>query len=95
MKHTHAPQVYYSLAPKRRKQPQASATKEFYSRYSDLISLLSSLLLPAPGTPLEAMSREAVRGEISKRRGYLCGPAKPITEALRGNGTLTEGTAGA
>jgi len=69
MKHTHAPQVYYSLTPKRTKQPQPSATREFYSRCADLISLLNPLLLPAPGIPLEVMLREAVRGEISKRRG--------------------------
>jgi len=69
MRHIHAPETYYSLTPKRTKQAQPSATKEIYSRYSDLLSLLSSLLLPAPGTPLEMMLREAVRGEISKRRG--------------------------
>ncbi len=69
MKRLRTAQTYYRMAPKRTKQPQPSPAKEIYARYSDLLTHLSSLLLPAPGTALEAMLRQAVRGEISQRQG--------------------------
>ncbi len=63
------PRLYYSLTHKRTKQPQPSPTKDIYALYIDLLSHLSSLLVPKPSTFLEAMLRQAIKGEVIRRRG--------------------------
>lgn len=63
------PKLYYSLTHKRTKQPQPSPTKDIYACYIDLLSHLSSLLVPKPSTFLEAMLRQAIKGEVIRRRG--------------------------